>query len=600
MLKSIVKRLFFILFLTLGTLQAACVPAGTAGDDIVNCTGVINSYQQFYGGNDIVTLDNVTALTSSNVYWLDESLGGNVATDGNDTFIANHSQFYWVLGFNGDDIFDINNSEFNNVYGDTNPGHGLSQRGNDTFYIENSTSFGYILGGNDNDRLEIIESNVSNVVSGYSDVYVGTDYTPFDGNDTIILNHVNFNAPLYWSPTATQGLVEGGRGDDNITFTKGGEAYYVYGGHGNDHIEFFDNEHFNACNASVLTTDICGIYGDEPYATELNASMTPILHGDDTILLHGGDFDGIFIQGGDGSDRLTIDTPVSITDTLIDGGDDRDNTDTFVDQLYFIKWSGDLNGSNLVHWEQVILDDASDITLMDNNISVGNNTGIETLSNLPYGLIVQNSATLNLFHDFLINGNVHNASILNLQDANTPGQVLTITNNYSADNGAIYLDSTLNNAIPSISDSLLIKGDTQGTSTLYINNIDGLGGQTANGDNQGILVIEVLGASNGLFVLENTTIDVGEYQYTLEKGSNGNWYLQSHIPIEPTPTPIPTPTATPIPTPTTPPDDNGTLPPPSCDSGSAQGTISTLFVLFLYLVMGLYMIRKEEKLQKGE
>ena len=530
MLKVRTSLLLFIsiLFLEFGSLQAACNLAGTAGNDIVYCTGVINSFQQFYGGDDRVTLNNVTALTTNNVYWLDESLGGNIATDGNDTFISDNSQFYWILSFGGNDVFDINNSEFNNLYADTNPGHGTSQRGNDTIHIDNSTSYGYILGGNDNDYIEIKDSNVSNVASGYSNIYAGTDYSPFDGNDTIILDHVNFDAPLYWSTTATQGLVEGGRGDDNITFTKGGEAYYVYGGHGNDHIEFFDNEHFNDCNSSVLSTDKCGIYGDEPYASELNTSMTPLLHGDDTILLHSGDFSRIFIQGGDGSDTLTIETPVSITDTLIDGGDDRDNTDTFIDQLNFMQWSGDLNGSNLIHWEQIILDDASDITFIDSNISVGNNTGIELLSTLPYGLIVRNSATLNIYHDFLIDGNLHNAAVLNIQDANTPGQILTINNNYSANNGEVYLDTTLNNALPSSSDSLLIKGDTQGTTTLHINNINGSGGQTPIGDNQGILVIEVQGASNGQFILDNAPIIVGEYRYNLVKGSNGNWYLQSH------------------------------------------------------------------------
>ena len=525
MFKHIINISLFILFVEFSTLHAACTPAGTAGDDIVNCTGTINSFQYFYGGNDTVTLTGVTARTYNNSYWLDEALGGNITTDGNDIFIANNSQFYWVLGFNGDDIFDINNSEFNNAYADTNPGHGVSQRGNDTFHIENSTSFGYILGGNDNDFIEIIDSNVSNVASGYSNIY-SSDYTPFDGNDTLILDNVNFTAPLYWSPSSVKGVLVSGRGDDTITFRRGGEVYYVYAGHGNDHIEVFNNVHFNDCNSSLQNTDKCGIYGDESYASELNTSMTPLLHGDDTILLHDGDYSRILIQGGDGSDKITIETPVTITDTLLDGGDDKDNADTFVDQLHFMQWSGDLNGSHLVHWEQIVLDDTSDITFIDTNIAVGNNTGIEPLSNLPYGLSIQNNATLNIFHDFFIDGNLHNASVLNLQDAGIPGKVVTISNDYTSDNGALYLDVTLNDASPSIADKLIVQGNTQGTTTLYINNINGLGGQTPIGDNNGILLIEVKGQSNATFQL-SSVLHVGKYNYILHKGSDGNWYLQS-------------------------------------------------------------------------
>jgi len=395
-----VSLLTYFISTSITPLHAACTPAGTAGDDVVNCTGTINSFQHLLGGNDTVTLTNVTARAYNNSYWLDESLGGNPATDGNDTFVANNSQFYWVLGFGGDDSFTVTNSEFNNLYADTNPGHGTSQRGNDTILIENSTSFGYILGGNDNDHIEIKDSNVSNVSSGYSNIYSGTDYSPFDGNDTIIIDHVNFNTPLYWSPSETHGVLASGRGDDNITFKNGGEIYYVYGGHDNDHIEFFDNSHFNDCNTSVLFTDICGIYGDEAYASELNASMTPFLHGDDTIILHDGDFSGILIQGGDGSDKVVIETPTNITATTLNGGDDRDSADTFVDQLSFKQWTGDLNGSQLLNWEQMVLDDNSKITFLDNNLSLGTNTGLDVVSGLPYGLSIQNNAELFIDHSF--------------------------------------------------------------------------------------------------------------------------------------------------------------------------------------------------------
>jgi len=54
-----------------------------------------------------------------------------------------------------------------------------------------------------------------------------------------------------------------------------------------------------------------------------------------------------------------------------------------------------------------------------------------------------------------------------------------------------------------------------------------LGGETPTGDNEGILVVEVRGASNGEFYLESD-LSAGEYFYKLVKGSTGNWYLQSY------------------------------------------------------------------------
>jgi len=518
--------LFTMLSLSITASYAACTPAGTTGDDTVSCSGVINSFQYFYGGSDMVTLNHVSALTTNNVYWLDEALGGNPVTDGNDTFISHNSQFHWVLGFGGDDTFQIDHSKFNNAYGDTNPLRGFGNRGNDTFLIEHSTSYGYILGGNDNDIITIIESNVSNVASGYSDIYGNIDYTPFDGNDTILLDHVNFNAPLYWDNIQIEGVVTGGRGNDRITFQNGGEAYYIYGGHGSDIIEVYDNEHFNACTSSHQITDRCGIYGDESYASEPNATAIPLLHGDDQIILHNGDVSGILVQGGDGSDLVKIHTPVILANTRIDGGDDRNIADGFTDQLLFDQWSGEINGSNIVNWEQIILDNNSVVTFSDINLSTGYADGISPQTLLPYGLILQNHSTLKQYHDFTVDGNLYNNAMIDMQDGNTPGTTLIVNHNYTSDHGKLYLDVTLNDALPNITDKLLIKADASGTTTLFVNNINGSGGATPEGKNRGILVVKIEGDSNAVFKLDQV-LEAGDYWYSLYKGNNGNWYLRS-------------------------------------------------------------------------
>jgi len=524
------KYIFLLsLFLSCGGVSsyAACTPAGTAGDDTVACTGVINSFQYFYGGSDTVTLNNVSDVTYYNAYWLDEALGGNPVTDGDDTFIAYDSRFSWVLGFGGDDRFEIYDSTFQNVYGDTNPGHGVSQRGNDTFYIENSYSNGWILGGNDNDTITIKDSNVSFVAAGYSDIYGATDYTPFDGNDTLLLDHVNFTAVNYYY-TTRPGAVEGGKGDDTITFIHGGEAFNVTGGHGNDVITVNDGVHFNACTFTndIGNTVACGIYGDEPYLSEPNATSIPLRHGNDEILIHDADLSGITLHGGDGSDKVLIDTPVIITDTLLDGGDDRSIADSFTDSIYFDQWSGEVNGSNLPNWEQIILDNASELTFKDSNLSTGYDIGNDPQTLLPYGLIIQNNSSLKQYHDFTVEGNLHNNAMIDMQDGNTPGTTLTVNHNYTSDHGKLYIDVTLNDALPNIADKLLIKGNASGTTTLFVNNINGLGEQTPAGENSGILVVEVEGDSNAVFELDQV-LEVGNFWYKLYKGNNGNWYLRS-------------------------------------------------------------------------
>ncbi len=530
-MKKLLKLSVLFLFITHHySLYAACTPAATGGDDSISCTGTISGTYALRteGGSDSVLL---TDVTGNGVFWLDESIAGNPLTDSNDTFIARNSIFYWVFMFGGDDHIKIYDSNFSNVYADTNPNY-VTQRGNDTIYIENAMSNGWILGGNDNDQITIKDSNVSFVAAGYSDIYGAIDYTPFDGNDTIILDHVGFTVSNYYY-TTRPGAVEGGKADDTIRFIHGGEAKNVTGGHGNDLIEIYDGVHFTPC---VFTNDIggnvtCGIYGDEPYISEPNATRIPLLHGDDHILISDADIKEIMVHGGDGSDGIRIETPVLLDGTILDGGDDKSIIDGFVDVLLFDQWSGELNGSLIQHWESIVLDTASHIQFIDTNISVGFEDGIDLNTGYPYGLILQNSSILDIDHSFAVEGNLHNNAIVDLQDGMTD-TVLHVSNDYRSEGGDIYLDVTLNDASIQLADILVVGRDTVGESTLYIDNIGGLGAQTPTGDDDGILVVVVNGTSNATFVL-NDILTSGEYLYKLHKSSQGNWYLRSEK-IDPT------------------------------------------------------------------
>jgi len=558
-LKHLVLFFRYVLMLWLGTsiVYAACTPSGTAGDDNVICTGATSGYQEFYGGSDRILLQ--PGVTGSGVYWLDERNGGNSLTDGNDTFIANESVFLWVFGFNGDDYFEINGSTFSNLYADTNP-NWVDQRGDDTIIINRSVSNGWILGGNDADTLVIRDSNVSFVAAGYSDIYSDLsgyiDYTPFDGDDNITLDNVDFNVTNYAYPNRP-GAVESGKADDTIRFVNGGNAYSVTGGHGNDTIIVEDDTQFNACSfVNDRNNNVaCGIYGDEPYGSEPGSS--PIAgHGDDTIILKNGHLLNNVVNGGDGSDQLTIYAPVQFFDSVLDGGDDRNISDGFIDTLVFDGWVGDVNGSNLRNWESVILENGSSISFTNDTISVGFENGTDPQTNFPYGLTVTNGAALLIDHNFTVYGNLHNEGVIDLQKDNVVGTVLTVENDYSAQNSIVRLDVVLNDASPIISDRLVVKEERSGTTWLELHNLNGTGGQTPTGDNAGILLVEVLGDANGLFALQGGSVTVNEYEYTLVEGSNGNWYLQSKK-IEPTP-PKPTPPCPnpcpPMPCPVPPPD----------------------------------------------
>ena len=529
----------------------SCTPAsGTPGDDAMNCTGAVSGSVNLYGGSDTVQLNNVTG---NGIYWMDERLGGNPATDGNDVFNAESSEFYWVFMFGGDDTITINNSEFNNAYGDTNPFHGgNAQRGNDTITITNSTSRGWITGGNDSDTIIIKDSTAAFVSSGYDDIYdTGTnpEYTPYDSDDTILLDNVIFTPDDYANSPEPSGA-NGGKAQDTITFINGGVVYIVYGGHGSDTITINDGEKVEPCaylDGETNKPNRCGIYGDVNYGGEPDPSTIPTTHGDDKIFINDAIIAGAVVNGGHGSDLVQIKQPVILYSstvtytTQIDGGDDRSAADTFVDQLSFDGWMGGVNGADLLNWETVVFDNGAAISFNDSRLETGTEPGTNSDTSLPYGLIVRNGSVLNQYHDFQIDGNLYNYASVSTQDANAPGVALTVTRDYVSDgNGELHLDTYLNDASTSQSDHLVVQGNTSGVTTLYINNIDGPGGQTPTGVNDGILVVQVDGASNGLFVLGDPLPQAGGYSYFLVKGADGNWRLQStQVPAEiPEPTTI--------------------------------------------------------------
>ncbi|HAW0837515.1 TPA: autotransporter outer membrane beta-barrel domain-containing protein, partial [Escherichia coli] len=147
-----------------------------------------------------------------------------------------------------------------------------------------------------------------------------------------------------------------------------------------------------------------------------------------------------------------------------------------------------------------------------------------------------------------VSGNVTNSGTLDLR-ADAPGNVLTVSGNYTGNNGTLLMNTVLGDD-SSATDKLVIKGDASGQTRVEVTKAGGTGAQTLNG----IELIHVDGNADSAEFVQAGRIAAGAYDYTLGRGqgsNSGNWYLTSG---RNTPDPEPTPTPDPEPTPTPDPD----------------------------------------------
>lgn len=137
----------------------------------------------------------------------------------------------------------------------------------------------------------------------------------------------------------------------------------------------------------------------------------------------------------------------------------------------------------------------------------------------------------------------HVQSVASLSNAGTvtfgatPGTTLTVKGGYVGQGGSLSFNTALGDDA-SITDKLIVAGDTSGTTNVRVDNVGGAGAQTT----QGIKLIDVQGASNGSFALQGDYVFQGEqavvagaYAYRLYKGTDGaagadgDWYLRSAL-----------------------------------------------------------------------
>lgn len=303
------------------------------------------------------------------------------------------------------------------------------------------------------------------------------------------------------------------------------------------------NDTFNLVGG-VYTGDI---YGDDKVASAND--------GNDRFNWTGGELNSGF-YGQNGSDTAVVSAADYDGHQILDGGDDVSVADGWIDRLTLAGKTVTAPGTNIINWEIVTLDQ-SNLTVSDGALTVGSdpNTGLfltkgSTLEGsnafaLTGNMVIDGTSTFVATGGgagvYSISGDLTNAGLVTTQDG-AVGDVLTV-GNYKGQNGEFRLDTYLG-AGGSASDLLHVKGDTSGSSGLRVVNAGGPGAQTTS---DGIKVVQVDGASNGLFsllgdyVLEGQqAVVAGAYGYTLHKNgindpTDGDWYLRSQLvdPVKP-------------------------------------------------------------------
>ena len=274
--------------------------------------------------------------------------------------------------------------------------------------------------------------------------------------------------------------------------------------------------------------------------------------GDDTLVLESASVTSGQVQMGNGSDLATVRGGANIAGvSLFDGGDDVYTADTFVDRLTFEGGAYAVAGEVLTNWERIDVSSGANLTLQGADLLVGG--GLDA-GGAQLGLVVNGGSTLSFGQSaFTVTGDLSNAGLVRL-DNGAVGDTLTVaidpngpagaSGNYIGNGGTLNLDTYLGTD-GSASDILHVAGNTSGASSIFVTNVGGPGAMTVS---DGILLVDVAGASDGTFTLSNPAGQAiaGAYGYTLWHNGvtdpqDGNWYLRSIYidPGNPTVPPLP-------------------------------------------------------------
>ena len=282
--------------------------------------------------------------------------------------------------------------------------------------------------------------------------------------------------------------------------------------------------------------------------------------GNATLIMNSGSKLNGQVLLGEGDDAMIIRGTSDISGaTLLDGGNSTNASVTDIlgtataatNTLTFDNTTQSLAGSVMKNWEMVTLDNAKVTFAGDAALVTGTGTSPDSLQ----GLLIRNSSVLSspvaldvtgdvsidatsaLSHSKggSLTGNVTSAGLIAWAN-NTPGQTLTINGNYTGVASSSLALNTVLGDDSSVTDKLVITGDSAGTTSVSVNNAGGAGAQTV----EGIELIHVGGTSTSNAFTQAGRIVAGLYDYTLVKGNASgtdtqSWFLtSSYVPETPT------------------------------------------------------------------
>ena len=346
-----------------GAVVAGNIDGGDGDDDVDLLSGSVNIVTAGLG-EDTITLDGATITVdlrggggSDLITVVSGSVGANINLGNGGNSTSDSDTFVLTGGSVGGSVFGDNGQDTITLTGGTVGGDVHTNPGNDIITLNGTILSGEIDSGRGNDDITLLSGSANDILGG-------------DDDDTIILDGATITADL-----------RGGEGTDTITVISGTVGGDIHLGR--------DNNSTTDGDTLLLMTggDVAGnIFGDRGNDTITLSGGTVALEvrgnlGNDTITLDGGavtgeisggDGDDAFtwssgtlssFNGGDGSDIATVTATEYDGTQLLDGGDDADVADGFIDELTLDGISGTFNGGNIVNWEIVhLMNVTTDIT----------------------------------------------------------------------------------------------------------------------------------------------------------------------------------------------------------------------------------------------
>ncbi len=432
----------------------AYINIGPLGKDIININGgsVGNKYIKYAVSGDV----NVQQLNQSVIFG-DDIINLNAGTLLGDVV----GDYFGLVSGSG----HSGGNDQINLLGSIVNGNIKGNLGNDEINLMTGTLNGSVYGDAGDDIINMVGAPVSGSIFGgagadviyLSGSVVGGSVNGQDGTDIIILDDGNVNRDIL-----------GGADDDVINLVSGSVGANILGGNGNDILTL--------AGASV-TGGMSGELGDDAFYWVAGVTTS--------------------ISGNDGSDYAEVTAVEYDGSQLLNGGDDYSTADGFIDTLVLHDKEIEVQGSNILFWENIIIDGGK-IAISDGVLTTGSDIGT--------GLAIINGATLDATTNLILKGNLANNGVVNMQDG-AHGDVI-VDGNYSG-SGILQVDVDF---ATGLADTMTINGDvTEGQTLLVVT--DASTGLATNND---IPVVNVSGTTDkDDFALSNGAITVGAFDYDL-------------------------------------------------------------------------------------